>query len=210
MPEGDRFERSLGAGWLSAFRLMRDESPVAEVNDKLVESLVKTLRRHDLVPGLEEIAAVVERQHGSSPIEVYEALDKIVREHGGHPHTRIAADVAKSSFVLSALDGGVTTRGDLAQRIAVRACTGLVDHYFFGRTRERLIAEARLRDHAEAQEWRRQTIEAIRPRLEKVAHQLLQSPDATGLRTPNRETPKKSTGDLLHEELRTLLSRVTR
>lgn len=208
MPEGDRFERSLGAGWLSAFRLMTHEGTAAEVNDKLVESLVNTLRRHGRVPGLEEIAAVVERQHESSPTVVYEALDKIVRDHGGHRHTRIAVDVAKSSFMLSALDGGVTARGDLAQKIAVRACTGLVDHYFFGRTRERLIAEGRLRDHAEAQEWRRQTIEALRPRIERVAHQLLQSPGATGLRTPNRESPKKSTGDLLREELGTRLSRV--
>lgn len=209
MPEGDRFERGLGAGWLSAFRLMRDAGTAGEVNDKLVESLVNTLRRHSGVPGLEEIAAVVERQHEYSPIEAYEALDKIVREHGGHRHTRIAADVAKSSLMLSGLDAGETAPGDAAQRIAVRSCIALMDHYFFGRTRERLIAEGRLRDHEEAHGWRSQAIEALRPRIEKVAHKLLQSPDATGLRTPPRETPKQFTGDLLREELGTSLPRVT-
>ena len=209
MPEGDRFERSLGAGWRSAFRLVMDEGTAAEVNDKLIESLAKALRRHGGIPGLEEIAAVVERQHESSPMVVYGALDRIVRDHGGHRHTAIAADIAKSSFTLSGLDAGATAPGDMAQRIAVRACTALADHYFFGRTRERLITEGRLRDHAEAQGWRNQTIEAIRPRIEKIARQLLQSPDATGLRAPNRETPRKSTSDLLGEELGTSLARVT-
>lgn len=209
MPEGDRFERSLGAGWSSVFRVMRDEGTAAEVNDKLIESLAKALRRHGGIPGLEEIAAVVERQHASSPMVVYEALDRIVRNHGGHRHTLIAADIAKSSFVLSGLEAGAAAPGEMAQRVAIQSCIALVDHYFFGRTRERLITEGRLQDHAEAQGWRSQTIEAIRPRIEKVAHQLLQRPDATGLRAPNREAPKESTSDLLHEELGTSLSRVT-
>ncbi len=201
MPEGDRFERSLGAGWLSAFRLVMDEGTAAEVNDKLVESLAKALRREGGIPGLEEIAAVVEGQQDASPLVVHGALDSIVREHGGHRHTRIAADVAKSSLMLSEFDPGATARGDVAQRIAVRSCIALMDHYFFGRTRERLIAEGRLRDHEGAHGWRGQAIEAIRPRIEKVAHKLLKNPDATGLRTPPRETPKKSTSDLLREEL---------
>ena len=209
MPEGDRFERSLGAGWRSAFRLMMDEGTAAEVNDKLIESLAKALRREGGIPGLEEIAAVVEGQQDASPLVVHGALDSIVREHGGDRHTRIAADVAKSSFMLSELDVGATAPGDVAERIAVRTCSALVDHYFFGRTRERFITEGRLRDHAEAQGWRSQTIEAIRPRLEKLARQILQSPDGSGLRAPNREAPKKSTGDLLREELGASLSRVT-
>lgn len=209
MPEGDRFERSLGAGWRTAFRLVVDAGTAAEVNDKLIESLTKALRRHGGIPGLEEIAAVVERQHKSSPMAVYETLDRVVRDHGGDRHTVIAADIAKSSFILSGSDTGATAPVDVTQRMAVRACTALVDHYFFGRTRERLITEGRLRDHAEAQEWRNQTFEAIRPRIEKIAHQLLRNPDATGLRAPNREAPKKSTSDLLREELGTILSRVT-
>ena len=208
MPEGDRFERSLGAGWRSVFQLVMDAGTAAEVNDKLIESLAKALRRHGGIPGIEEISAVAERQHKSSPMAVYEALDRIVRDQGGDCHTLIAADIAKSSFMLSGSDTGATAPVDMAQRMAVRACTALVDHYFFGRTWERLITEGRLRDHAEAQEWRSQTLEAIRPRIEKIAHQLLQNP-ATGLRAPNREAPKKSTSDLLREELGTILSRVT-
>lgn len=209
MPEGDRFERSLGAGWRTAFRLVVDAGTAAEVNDKLIESLPKALRRHGGIPGLEEIAAVVERQHKSSPMAVYEALDRIVRDHGGDRHTVIAADIAKSSFMLSGSDTGATAPVNMAQRMAVRACTALVDHYFFGRTRERLITEGRLRDHAEAQEWRSQTLEAIRPRIEKIARRLLENPDATGLQAPNRETPKLSTNDLLREELGTSLAPVT-
>ena len=209
MPEGDRFERSLGPGWSSAFRLMRDEASAAEVNDKLIESLARALRTNGGIPGLEAITAVVARQHQTSPMAVYEALDGIARHHVGHRHTRVAAEVAKSSFVLSGLDSGATAPGDMAQRVATRVCIALVDHYFFGRTREHLITEGRLRDHADAQGWRSQTIEAIRPRLEKVARQLLQSPDASGLRAPNRDTPRKSTSDLLREELGVSPSRVT-
>ena len=201
MPEGDRFESSLGAGWRGAFRLMTQEATAAEVSDKLIESLTKTLRREGGIPGLEAIIAVVERQHEFSPVEAYEALDRVVRDCGGHRHTVIAADTAKSSFVLSGLDAELTERGDLSRRVAVRACIALVDHYFFGRTRERLITAGRLRDHAEAHEWRNQTIEAVRPRLERIANRLLQSPDADGLRAPNRNAPRASTGDLLREQL---------
>ena len=205
MPEGDRFENSLGAGWRSAFRLVREGGTPSEVNDKLIESLAKTLRRNDGIPGFEAIVAVVE-SHGLSPVVAYEALDKIVRAYGGHRHTRIAADIAKSSFLL---DTGLPTPGDMAPWVAVRTCIGVVDHYFFGRTRERLIAEGRLGDHAEAHGWRHQVIEAVRPRIEKIAHQLLESPDANGLTAPRRGTRKESTSDLLREELGRSPSRLT-
>ena len=40
MPEGDRFERSLGAGWRSAFRYAAGEvASEQEIEDKLMGSL---------------------------------------------------------------------------------------------------------------------------------------------------------------------------
>ena len=56
MAEGDRFERAFRAVWRGAYQLARnDAAPPAEVGDKLVTALAKTLRERGGVPGFGEM-----------------------------------------------------------------------------------------------------------------------------------------------------------
>jgi hypothetical protein len=55
MAEGDRLERAFRAGWRSAYRRARnDDAPPAEVADKLVTALARTLRERGGIPGVAE------------------------------------------------------------------------------------------------------------------------------------------------------------
>ena len=55
MPDLDRFERAFGAGWRGAYRRARhDAAPTAEVADKLINALARTLRERGGIPGIAE------------------------------------------------------------------------------------------------------------------------------------------------------------
>ena len=101
MPELDRFERKFRPGWRAAYRHAREGvASVEEVGDKLVKTLAKTLRENDGVPGLEAMAAIVAAVASEmSILEQFNALDGIVRDHGGLRHSKVAAGVAKSFLI---------------------------------------------------------------------------------------------------------------
>ena len=200
MPELDRFERIFGAGWRAAYRYAREGvASVEEVGDKLVKSLAKTLRENGGVPGLQAMAEIVAAADGASLLERFSALDAIVQDEGGHRHSKVAAAVAKSFLVQQ--DIGVPALADTAQRLSEGACAALVEHYFFANARQHLITEEKIADHEEARQWQRQTEQAIQPAIERIADQLVQSPDANGLRAPRGVVRKESTSSLLEEEL---------
>ena len=200
MPEGDRFERGLDAGWRSAFRYATGGSAsVEEIGDKLVASLSKTLRENGGVPGLEAITRTIVEAHEASLMENFGALDGIVREQGGHRHTKISADIAKSFLVQQGLR--IPSPDQMARQISLSTCEALVEHYFFARVHQRLITKDRFADHNEARQWQGRVEQAMQPRIEKVAGQLVQDADAAGLRAPKRVTRKVSTSDLLAEDL---------
>ena len=201
MPEGDRFERSLGAGWRSAFRYAAGEvASDQEIGDKLMDSLAKTLRENGGVPGHDAITRTIVGAHEASLMESFGAFDGIVRDQGGDRHTKVAVDVVAKSFLVQQ-GVSVPSPDQMARQFSASTCEALIEHYFFDRVAHRLIAEGRFADHNEARQWQGRVEQAMRPRIEKLAGQLVQDPSAASLRAPERVTKKVSTSDLLAEDL---------
>ena len=204
MPEGDRFERSFGAGWRGAFQLVRGGfSSDGEIADKLVGSLAKTLRNEKGVPGFAEMYRVIVEGKKNSLLQAFNALDDIVRDNEGHGHTQVAADVAKSLLVQQDASNGMAASETLERRLAEGTCSALMDHYFFARAYPQLIDEGRFFDHEDARQWRHRVEQAIQGNVAKLADRLAERPDAEGLRTPKRIVPKESTRKLLQADLLT-------
>ena len=203
MPDLDRFERTFKVGgWRGAYRRAREAvASTNEVGDKLVKALAKTLRTNGGVPELSAIADIVEPSNGTSLLERFNALDAIVRAQDGHPHTRIAADVAKSFLVQQGAANGGSVASKAASRFGEEVCAALVSHYFFGNARQHLVTQNRLANHEEARRWQGEVERAIQPDIEKVARQLVQDPGANHLRAPKGMVRKESTRTLLEEEL---------
>ena len=200
MPEGDRFERSLGAGWRSAFRYAAGEvASEQEIEDKLVGSLAKTLRGNGGVPGRDAIVRTIVGALEASLMESFGALDGIVRDQGGDRHTKVAVAVAKSFLVQQGVS--ILSPDQMARQLSMSTCEALIEHYFFARVTQRLIAKGRFADRNEARQWQSRVEQAMRPRIEKLAGQLVQDPSAASLRAPGRVTKKVSTSELLSEDL---------
>ncbi len=202
MPEGDRFERSFGAGWRGALRLVREGVGTdEEVADKLLKSLAKTLRDQRGVPGLEEMSRVVVEGKSNSLLDSFNALDGIVREYEGHRHAMVATDVAKSLLVQEDTANGMAASEFLVDRFVGDTCSALLDHYFFARAYPQLIAEGRFIDHEDARQWQRRVEQVMHPNVAKLADRLTQRPDAESLRAPKRTLPVESTRNLLEADL---------
>ena len=167
MREGDRFERSLGAGWRSAFRYAAGEvASEQEIEDKLMGSLAKTLRENGGVPGNDAITRTIVGADAASLMESFGALDGIVQDKGGHRHTKIAVDVAKSFLVQQGVS--VLSPDQMACQFSVSTCEALIEHYFFARVNQRLIAKGRFADSNEARKWQGRVEQGMRSRVEKV------------------------------------------
>ncbi|MDA1348630.1 MAG: hypothetical protein O3A47_07155, partial [Chloroflexi bacterium] len=189
MPEGNRFEKVFGAGWRGAYRRARnDDAPPAEVADKLVTTLARTLREQGGIPGFGEMQGVIENAVWRSAlqasgageeavilIESFNALDRIVRHEEGHRHTKVAADVAKSLLVQQDALAN-SNRFWPAPHFAKTTCAALVEHYFFANARENMVAEGKFRDHEQARHWQRTVEEAMRPATRQVAERLEKKP----------------------------------
>lgn len=202
MAELDRFEKNFTSGWRAAYNYARGEAASdGEVSDKLMKSLAKTLREQGGVPGLREMSEVIAGGLSSPLDEPFTALDRIVRAHDGHRHTKLAAEAAK--FILVSQEGrtGPDAASDIAERFAVRACESIVEHKFFANARQYLVTEEKLPGHAAAYDWQHRLERLYQPALERIAGQLLESPSAEGLRAPRRTVPKDPTSALLHQDL---------
>lgn len=202
MAEKDRFEKSLGTGWCAAYQYVKNgtASP-EEVDDKLVKSMAKYLRKYNGVPGFQAMMDVFAAPPGPSLMESFDALDDIVRDQGGHRHTKIAANVAKSLLVQQLAGGGTLEPKNEAHRLAEDVCSALLKHYYFARVRQSLITEGRFADHEKVRQWQVRVEQSIQPGIEKIAAQLGRNPDAKSLRAPRNTAKKVSTSDLLDEVL---------
>ena len=133
MPEGDRFERAFRAGWRSAYQYTRDgRASPEEIGDKLVKSLAKNLREASGVPGSTDMTQLIIYSSQETLLDSYEALDELVREHNGHRHTKIAADVAKS-LVIQSLSGTAGLDEDISSQFGKRVCDAIIDNGFFAK-----------------------------------------------------------------------------
>ena len=215
MAEGDRFERAFGAGWRGAYRRARIEgaSP-AEVADKLITALARTLRERDGVPGFGEVEDAVERavwrlslhsrgaeEEAPILIESFNQLDLIVRDKDGHRHAKVAADVAKSLLVQQGGLAGGDAIWPITTKLAEATCTALVEHYFFATARQNLVAEGGIGDHEDARRWQQSVEEVMQPAIRQIAERLRKDPHAEALRAPNRTVKPQLTSDLLKEGL---------
>ncbi len=202
MAELDRFERSFTAGWRAAYNYTRGGTASdSEVSDKLIKSLAKTLREQGGVPGLREMSEVIAGGLGSRLDEPFAALDRIVRDHHGHRHTKVAAEAAKFILVSQgALTGSSAASGVIEQFVA-RTCEAIIEHRFFANARQHLVTEEKLPDHGAAYDWQHRLERLNQPALERIAGQLLESPSAERLQAPRRTVPVESTSTLLYQDL---------
>ena len=201
MPEGDRFDRTFRAGWRSAYQYTKDgKASPAEIADKLAKALAENLRKASGVPGVPEMTQLIASCVPETLLDSYETLDRIVCEHTGHRHTKVAADVAKSLMVQS-LSGTSGPDGDISRKFAERVCEAIVNNGFFAKAGAPLISEGRFSSLQEFREWQGTMERMVKPSVAKIANQLIQKPDANGLRAPNRISKKKTTSELLEENL---------
>ena len=204
MPEADRFEKKIPAGWRAAYRDARsDAASGEEVSDKLVTPLCKYLRDNGGVPGFHQIAAELTDQDPRSISERIEAIDRIVKEHGRHRHTLIAAEAAKSTLILREAMCDSSGSPSIVQQFGVQVCKNLIEHYFFANARINLVAEGVYATEAQTYEWQSRIEDLLMPRIENIAAQLCERPDAKGLRAPKRIVRRQSTSSLLDQDLTT-------
>lgn len=202
VPENDRFEWSLGAGWCALYQHVKNGSATSEeINDRIAKTLTKYLRERSGVPGFQNMMNVIVAPPGFSLSESYVALDRIVEGESGHRHSKVAAKEAKSLLNWNLGSGGTMDPHGLSHQFAANVCIALVKHYFIDRVCPQLIADGKFADSAQAHEWQKQIESDIRPHIDKIADQLIQKTDGRGLRAPRRTAPKLSTSDLLAVEL---------
>ena len=202
MVERDHFENQFGAGWLSAYRYDREgHASPEEICDKLSSTLSKTLRQSGGIPAFDEMARILAERRGRDLLAAFGALDGLVEGEDGHRHTKIAAEVAKSLIVQWEAAGWNVEGSEIPARFAEASCSALVERYYFAKARQPLLAEGRFDSLEDGARWQGQVEEMLRPQLSRIAAQLVEKPDASGLRAPNRLTRKERTGDLLAENL---------
>lgn len=211
MSEGDRFERAFGAGWRAAYKWAREGvATPAEIADKCVSTLAKTLRERNGVPGFREMEDVVGNaawrlalqtngvgEEAAILIDAFDTLDRIVRDQEGYRHTKIAAESAKSMLIQQGDQGFRPMKSEFAEK----TCVDIVEHYYFGTARQNLVAEGKLENHEKARQWQHSVEEAMRPGIRQMAERLMKDPSAKTLRAPNRTDKPHSTSDLLEEVL---------
>ncbi len=131
----------------------------------------------------------------------FAAIEETLKMYGGHRHTEIAAHAARSILVQQAAGSGPRSDQSLVEEFATRTCHSLLEHYFFADARSKLIAQGVHIDHVAAREWQSGAEDLLSSRIEQIAKQLINDPRATALRAPKRTAPRRSTEDLLDDNL---------
>lgn len=200
MPEGDRFEKSLRA-WRRAYNYAKDEgAPPEETGDQLAKILVEEIRSSDVGHVLSEMTQITVDSSPEVLLDSFSALDRVVREHKGHIYIKVAAEIAKSiAFQSPSLGTGLD--GQVFRHLAERVCEAIVENGFFAKAGTRLVEEGRFANHQEFSEWRGMVERIIAPSIGKIADSLARNPDAKSLRAPNRISKKRSTSEILRENL---------
>ena len=202
MVERDRFEKQFGAGWLSAYRYAREgQVSLGGIADKLISSLSKTLRERGGIPSFDDIARIATQGRELGVLSAFGALDDLAELQGGHRHTKIAAEVAKTVIVQWEAGGWNVEKADIPARLAEASCSALIEHYYFAKARQPLLAEGKFGSYDESARWQGRIEQVLSPQLSKLAAKLEKTPDGTGLRAPSRLTKKERTRDLLAESI---------
>ena len=202
MVERDRFEKQFGAGWRSAYRYAREgQVSLGEIADKLIGTLARVLREHGGIPAFSDIARIVTQGTELDVLAAFGALDDLAELQSGHRHTKIAAEVAKTLIVQREAGSWDVEAAEIPLRLGEASCSALIEHYYFAKARQPLLAEGKFGSYDESARWQGQIEEVLRPQLSKLAAKLEKTPDGTGLRAPSRLTRKERTKDLLAESI---------
>ena len=185
MAELDRFEKTFRPGWRAAYNYARGGvASLDEIADKLIKTLAKTLRENSGVPGLQQMAEIVNGTGDGSLLQRFSALDDIVRLEDGHRHCKIAAEVAKSFLVQQAAYGKRLTSAESDIQFPKAVCGALVDHYYFANARQHLVTEGKVGNYEEARKWQAQLEDKAQAAMGGIAEQLVQNSRADTLRAP--------------------------
>jgi hypothetical protein len=202
MPDLDMIDRGSAPGWHKPFRLLEHgEATPEEIGHAVLHSLCRSLRLYGGVPGLHDIADIVDRTMSGrcGVAEAFRHLRAIEQAAHGHRHTRVAVRAANGLLV--EIGQGRQLARDPAQEVADRFCHALIDHQLFGRVRPALVGE-RFASHDEAIACERACVDVAAPYVSRVAENLARDPRATRLRAPRMSgTTRRSTADLLDEPL---------
>lgn len=201
MAERDRFEKGFGAGWLGAFRWARDgTAPIEEIADRLVKTLAKDLRTQNGIPRLGDFLTIIENSSPATFLDCFDALERIVRAESGHRHVKIAAEVGKALLVqMPAHPPKAAT--DISAQFTEEVCRAIIENRFFGKAGVPLRVEGKFSNYNESRQWQERLEQLMQPDLKKIADRLILQPDADGLRAPPRRGLKKTTSELLNENL---------
>ncbi len=204
MPDGDVLGCKLLRRWLRPGRLYADSASTQDVAAAASSALAGSLREAGGVPGLGDMAGVVERvASGQLPhLDALNELRTIERDAQMHRHTRVAVRAVEQLLV--ELVRGATVPSDPIQAVAERACQALVTHFLFGPLTPRLVGEP-FAVSAKAGERERACADALQPDIASMARKLAAEPTANHLRRPRSSTAlRRSTADLLREPITVL------
>ncbi len=202
MPDLDRIDDSLGAGWRSAYDLVSGQiaSPT-EISDRLIKSLTKVLRDRSGVPGLERAFSILKPDGLNSILHSFSVLDALVKEKEGHRHTRIAVEVSRSKMAYWDGTNSYPPSTYSLSEFSHDILNAMIEHYFFARVRPRLVEHEIFENQKEVEVWQAELDHLMESRVAKLADKLAENPCAKKLRAPRRTTLKSTTKELLLDNL---------
>lgn len=203
MPDQDRFERRLTAGWRKVYRLtIGGVASAQEVGAAGTAAVARTLRLAQGCAGFNQIVDAL-LQAGGSGTDVdngpaQATLQRLRSIEAQHPDrvTRLATRDARS--ILASLDQGL--QQGMTKELAKSLCHSIVDHYFLGKVRPALVGQ-RFASFQEASAWERTLHSTMGPALEGLAAQLVRNPTSVHFRAPANRQHRPSTEEILSERL---------
>ena len=221
MPEGDRFDKKIRRGWSAAYDdIESGESTPEEAASELAIPLAQDLKNprqkrrrpswpflwHKTsgggFPGSDKIVDIVTACAGSEAHEdVFEALDRVTMQQGGHRHTVLLARAAKTHLLTDGMSESLEEPTFAECRLMGQACHDLVDNSFFGVGRYQLIESGRFASETEAREYETRVHEAMGSLVNRITEKLLADPMGRSIKVPRSRKPKPTTKDILEQRI---------
>ena len=198
MPEGDRFDKKIRRGWSAAYDdIESGESTPEEAASELAIPLARDLKKDGGFPGSDKIVDIVTACAGSEAHEdAFEALDRVTMQQGGHRHTVLLAQAAKTLLLTDGMSESLEEPTFAERRLMGQACHDLVDNSFFGVGRYQLIESGRFASETEAR-----VHEAMGSLVNRITEKLLADPKGQSIKVPRSRKPKPTTKDILEQRI---------
>ena len=203
MPEGDRFDKKIRRGWSAAYDdIESGESTPEEAASELAIPLARDLKKDGGFPGSDKIVDIVTACAGSEAHEdAFEALDRVTMQQGGHRHTVLLAQAAKTLLLTDGMSESLEEPTFAERRLMGQACHDLVDNSFFGVGRYQLIESGRFASETEAREYETRVHEAMGSLVNRITEKLLADSKGQSIKVPRSRKPKPTTKDILEQRI---------